>query len=151
MVAPLPARDGEPMLRIADSFAVAVYPFVAGESFDGDSFTPQHCRAVLALLVAVHTAPPRVRDRALPDDFNIQFRDTLTAALDTGEPGVGPCAQPTADLLTVHAPGVRNAWPDRRLPDPLPRTHGSTTADDEETWNNLRQSVTTVAGFVAPT
>jgi spectinomycin phosphotransferase len=69
VVAPLPARDGEPLTPLGDSFAVAVYPFVAGESFDWGTYTPEHRRAVLDLLVAVHTAPPEVRGRARPDDY----------------------------------------------------------------------------------
>jgi spectinomycin phosphotransferase/16S rRNA (guanine(1405)-N(7))-methyltransferase len=109
VVAPLPARDGEPLSRLAGCFAVAVYPFVAGESFGWDNFTPEHRRAVLDLLVAVHTAPSPVRGRALPDGYTIQFRDTVTAALDGGYAGPGPFAQPAAALLRAHAPGVRRA------------------------------------------
>ena len=112
VVAPLPARDGEPLTPLAGSFAVAVYPFVAGESFDWGSYTPEHRRAVLDLLVAVHTAPPQVRDHARPDDYAIPFRDTVTAVLDgsdSGDPGLGPYARPAAELLTAHAPGLRRA------------------------------------------
>jgi spectinomycin phosphotransferase/16S rRNA (guanine(1405)-N(7))-methyltransferase len=112
VVAPLPARDGGPLTLLAGSFAVAVYPFVAGESFDWGNYTPEHCRAVLDLLVAVHTAPPEVHGRALPDDYAIAFRDTVTAALDgsdKGDPGLGPYARPAAELLTAYAPGVRRA------------------------------------------
>jgi hypothetical protein len=55
VVAPLPSRDGEPLAPLGDSFAMAVYPFVPGENCD---CSPEHRRAVLDLLVAVHTAPP---------------------------------------------------------------------------------------------
>jgi spectinomycin phosphotransferase len=112
VVAPLPTRDGEPLTRLADCFAVAVYPFVVGESFDWDNYTPEHRRAVLDLLVAVHTAPPEVRDHALPDDYAVPFRDTLLAALDGGDggdPRLGPYARPGAELLAAHAAGIRRA------------------------------------------
>jgi len=112
VVAPLPSRDGEPLAQLGDCFAVAVYPFVVGESFDWDNDTPEHRRAVLDLLVAVHAAPPEVRDHALPDDYVIPFRDTVTAALngsDRGDPALGPYARPASELLTAHASGVRRA------------------------------------------
>jgi spectinomycin phosphotransferase/16S rRNA (guanine(1405)-N(7))-methyltransferase len=112
VVAPLLSRDGEPLTPLAGFFAVAVYPFVAGESFDWGNYNAEHRRAVLGLLVAVHTAPPEVRARALPDDYVIPFRDAVTAALDgidRGDPGLGPYARPAAALLTTHTPGVRRA------------------------------------------
>jgi aminoglycoside phosphotransferase (APT) family kinase protein len=106
VVAPLPARNGETAIRLGDPFAVAVYPLVAGESLDWDSFTPSNRLALLDLLVAVHTAPPEVRDRALPDDYAIQLRELITATVD---PGTGPYAQPAADLLAEHGPAVSQA------------------------------------------
>jgi spectinomycin phosphotransferase/16S rRNA (guanine(1405)-N(7))-methyltransferase len=112
VVAPLPARDGEPLTLLEGSFAVALYPFVAGESFDWGTYTPEHRGAVLDLLVAVHTAPPQVCGRALPDDYAIPFRDIVTAVLDgsdTGDRRLGPFARPATELLTPHAPAVRRA------------------------------------------
>jgi hypothetical protein len=112
VVAPLPARDGEPLTNLAGSFAVAVYPFMAGESFEWGDYTPAQRRAVLDLLIAVHTAPPEVRDHARTDDYTIPFRDTITTALDggdPGDPGLGPYARPAAELLTANASGVRGA------------------------------------------
>jgi len=107
VVAPLPSRDGEPLSLLAGFFAVAVYPFMAG--FGGAGDTPAHRRALLELLVAVHTAPPQVRDQARPDDYAIPFRDAVTAALDGSDPGLGPYARPAAELITAHAPGLRRA------------------------------------------
>jgi len=115
VVAPMPARDGEPLTPLGDSFAVAVYPFVAGDSFDWDNYTAEHRQAVLDLLVAVHTAPPAVRGRALLDDYAIPFRDAVTATLDGSNPGLGPYATPAAELLidwdtTLVAPPERDLW-----------------------------------------
>jgi hypothetical protein len=112
VVAPLPSGDGEPLARLAGAFAVAVYPFVAGESFDWDDYSSEHRRAVLDLVVSVHTAPPQVRGRALPDDYAIPFRDTVAATLDRddgADPGLGPYARPAAALLAAHASGVGHA------------------------------------------
>lgn len=110
VVAPLPAGDGEPLSPLADDFAVAVYPFVTGESFDWDSDDPQHRFAVLELLLAVHSAPPEVGDGALTEDYAIAFRDVVTMALDGHHPPpTGPYAEPAAELLAAHADGVRRA------------------------------------------
>jgi spectinomycin phosphotransferase/16S rRNA (guanine(1405)-N(7))-methyltransferase len=69
-------------------------------------------RAVLDLLVSVHSASPEVCSHALTDDYVIPFRDIVTAALDgrdSGDPELGPYARPAVDLLTAHAAGVRRA------------------------------------------
>jgi spectinomycin phosphotransferase len=111
VVAPLPTHDGEPLVRLGDCFTASVYPFVDGESFDWDNYTLEHRHAVLDLLIAVHTAPPQVRDQALIDDYAIPFRDVATAVLTDGhgEPDLGPYARPTVELLTTHAVGVHQA------------------------------------------
>jgi len=111
VVAPLPAHNGEPLIPLADCFTVSVYPFVDGESYDWDNYTLEHRRAVLDLLIAVHTAPPQVRDQARPDDYAIPFRDAVTTVLTDGrgDPARGPYARPAAELLTAHAAGVRQA------------------------------------------
>ncbi len=111
VVAPLPAHDGGPLMLLADCFTVSIYPFVDGESFDGDDCTLEHRRAVLDLLIAVHSSPSHVRDQALPDDYAIPLRDAVTAAL-TGahiDAGLGPYARPAAELLTAHADRVSQA------------------------------------------
>lgn len=113
VVAPLPACDGEPLTRLGESFAIAVYPFVTGASFDWGSYTPEHRLAVLDLVVAVHAAPAAVRRRALVDDYAVPFRDAVFAALDgvdLGDAGLGPHARPATDLLLAHATGVRRAF-----------------------------------------
>ena len=65
VVAPVPARDGEPLARVDDRFGVSVYPFVGGQSFDwGEFSSPAHRLSVLGLLVDTHTAPPAQPTRA---------------------------------------------------------------------------------------
>jgi spectinomycin phosphotransferase/16S rRNA (guanine(1405)-N(7))-methyltransferase len=95
VVAPIPSRDGEPLTRLGH-FAVAVYPFVAGERAD----------VTLDLLLAVHTAPPEVRDRALRDDYALPFRDALFGGRDRE---TGPYAGLVIDLLAVYADTLRRA------------------------------------------
>ena len=109
VVAPLPMHDGEPLTRLAESFTVAVYPFVEGESFDWDNYTSQHRRAILDLVLAVHTAPAPAREGALLDDYVIPFRDNLATVLESShslDAGLGPYARATHDLLMAHSPRV---------------------------------------------
>ena len=106
VVAPVPARDGEPLTRVNDRFGVAVYPFADGQSFDGGEFSsPAHRLSVLGLLVNTHTAPPAASRRALADDFAVPYRDELEAACaPAGEVAdCGPYARPVSLLARQHA------------------------------------------------
>jgi spectinomycin phosphotransferase/16S rRNA (guanine(1405)-N(7))-methyltransferase len=116
VVAPVPARDGAPLTLVSGRFAVAVYPFVSGQSFTwGEFSSPEHRPGVLALLAAVHTAPAAASRRALADDFAVPHRAGLEAALGParetagcGPPaGSGPYARPAALLLRQNAAPVR--------------------------------------------
>jgi spectinomycin phosphotransferase/16S rRNA (guanine(1405)-N(7))-methyltransferase len=95
------------VVRVGDRFALAVYPFVVGESFEWGAFSsPEHRVAVLELMVTLHSAP--VPAAAPVDRFAIPQRDDLVAALD-GMPSTedGPYAARAAHLLTRHAAPIR--------------------------------------------
>ncbi|MBO0772511.1 MAG: aminoglycoside phosphotransferase family protein, partial [Actinobacteria bacterium] len=100
--------------------------FVEGASFGwGEFSSPEHRRAVLRMLVAVHTAPASAAWHGLADDFTLQCRaeleaacrpDGQTAGPDTtvagtagpdtpdGEAaGPGPYARPLAALIRRHS------------------------------------------------
>jgi spectinomycin phosphotransferase len=112
VVAPVPTGDGEPVAPAGEGFAVAVYPFLEGQTFGwGDFSTPGHLGAVLELVVATHTAPAVARRHALADDFSVAHRDELEAALDgADDPGdCGPYARPAAALVTRNAAAIRAA------------------------------------------
>jgi hypothetical protein len=110
VVAPVPALDGEPVVRANDQFGVALYPFADGQSFTWGEFpTPAHRLAVLGLVIAVHAAPAAAGRHALADDFAVPHRDELEAALAASDAGqeCGPYARPVALLLAEHAKAVR--------------------------------------------
>jgi spectinomycin phosphotransferase/16S rRNA (guanine(1405)-N(7))-methyltransferase len=98
------------LARVSSQFAVAVYPFVDGQSFEWAEFSsPAHRMAVLDLVAATHTAPPAARRRALADDFRVPHRDQLEAACGPGgdAPARGPYARPAARLIQQHAAPIR--------------------------------------------
>jgi spectinomycin phosphotransferase/16S rRNA (guanine(1405)-N(7))-methyltransferase len=109
VVAPVPARDGEPLALVQDSFGVAVYPFVRGQSFEWGAFSsPEHRLGVLGHLVVLHTAPASARRHALPDDFAVPHRGELETACDGGDAAdCGPYARPASLLLRRNAAPVR--------------------------------------------
>jgi spectinomycin phosphotransferase len=109
VVAPVPARDGAPLARLGDRFAVAAYPFLDGRSFGGDERPPGYQHATLAMLVRTHAAGGAARRRARRDRFAVPRRRDLEAALDpaAGTPGRGPYAQPAARLAQAAAPLLR--------------------------------------------
>jgi aminoglycoside phosphotransferase (APT) family kinase protein len=130
VVAPVPGGDGDPVARIGDRFAVALYPFVAGASFAWGPFSsPEHRDAVLDLIVTVHTGP--IPDGAPVDDFAVPHRDDLSAALD-GTPSTedGPYAERVARLVASHADSIRrlvaryDELVDRADPSRAVLTHG---------------------------
>ncbi len=138
VVAPVLTRDGEPLVRLDDRLAVAVYPFVDGQSFTwGELITPALRRGMLDLIVGVHTAPAAARRHAAADDFMVLHRDELELALGSGHDaadvaGCGPYARPTARLVAENAAGLRRtlarydalAAAARSRPSGLVLTHG---------------------------
>lgn len=108
-VAPLPARGGEPLVRVAGDFAVALYPHLDGQSFGWGEYTaPGHREAVLEMVIAVHSAPATTRRDARRDDFTVPHLDGLHAALSGDTPDCGPYAHRAVRLLTAHAKPVRD-------------------------------------------
>ena len=105
VVAPVTTAGGQPIIRLTDRYAAAVYPLIEGESFGFGKYADEtHRDAVRNMLVAVHAAPDAVRLRAAEDDLDVPHRDALAAALDgAGVPDCGPYARPAAELIARHA------------------------------------------------
>jgi Phosphotransferase enzyme family len=109
VLGPVLDHDGEPVTRVSGRFAVAVYPFVDGQSFTWGEFAPGQRLAMLTLVTGVHTAPAAARRRALTDDFTVPYRAGLEAALDpaVAVPGAGPYASTLTLLLRQNAAAIR--------------------------------------------
>ena len=108
VLAPLPLAGGGPAARLGELFAVAVYPFVQGESFTWGQWAPGQRARMAEMLAAVHAAPAGARRHALADEFAIPFRDELeTGCEGRGISDRGPYALPLARLLAKHAAAIR--------------------------------------------
>jgi len=130
VVAPVPAKEGDPVVRLGGSFGLTLAEFVAGRSFDwGEYASAAHRQAVLDIVVAVHATGVR----AMVDDYAVPHRDELEAALCGDDPGAcGPYAQESTQLLVTYAAPVRRLLGQydmlvaraRALPDRAVLTHG---------------------------
>lgn len=112
VVAPVDTPSGELVHNITDRFAVAVYPYISGESGEwGSSRTQEDRLAVLDLIVSVHRVSDPTCRHALVDDFDITNRDELIAALAdlSGRSDTGPFGEPTRMLLARHAGDIERA------------------------------------------
>jgi spectinomycin phosphotransferase/16S rRNA (guanine(1405)-N(7))-methyltransferase len=109
VLGPVLTHDREPVAPVTERFAIAVYPFVDGQSFSWGEFAPGQRRAVLALVTGVHTAPAGARRRALTDDFAVPCRAELEAACDLAAaiPGGGPYASRVTLLLRQNAAAIQ--------------------------------------------
>jgi hypothetical protein len=135
VIAPIPTPAGEPLVLTDRRMGVALYPYVAGESFSwGDFSTPAHRRGILDLVIALHTAPAGARRHAMAEDFAVPHRDELELAIDGNGVGWegGPYASLAAALLAENAAKIRRllaryddlAQQGRRRPGHMVLTHG---------------------------
>jgi spectinomycin phosphotransferase/16S rRNA (guanine(1405)-N(7))-methyltransferase len=157
VVAPVPTAGGEPLVRLTDRYAAAMYPMVDGQSFEFGGFADaEHRDAVQKMVVAVHRAPESVRRRAAEDDFAVPHRDALDAAVRGVEPpACGPYAAQTAGLVADDADRIERllarydelaARADRRravLTHGEP--HGANTLRTADGWRLIDWDTTLVA------
>jgi spectinomycin phosphotransferase/16S rRNA (guanine(1405)-N(7))-methyltransferase len=112
VVAPLLTRSGRVVQPVGTRFALAVYPDAEGEPHGWGAYPARDERlAVLELLVALHGAPPPLRDRACREDFVVAQRGELLAglaALDAPWTG-GPFSERARQALATQAGAVTNA------------------------------------------
>jgi spectinomycin phosphotransferase len=109
VVAPTAARDGETVLRVAPRYALALFPFVDGESSEwGRHESPEERAALVALLAELHEATPAVASVAHSVGLELPGRQLLEAALRElkGPWTGGPFSEPAREALASHASDV---------------------------------------------
>lgn len=108
--APVPSRDGRPLTRLEERFALSAYPYVTGESFTwGEFSSAAHRMAVTGFIAAIHSAPEAAGSRALTDDLTIACRDALAYMLGTeNAESTGPYSEPARTLIKASEPMLRS-------------------------------------------
>lgn len=110
VVAPVPSSRGATVERLGERYALAVYPYVDGQTGPWGRYEGREDRlAVIERLVEIHSAPHP--DSTLVDGFDIPSRDALEFALGvTSEPWEGgPFSERARSLLALHGPAVGGA------------------------------------------
>ena len=87
-MAPVAARDGEPLRRLSGRYAVSVFPFLAPPFLPFGPYPDERLRGqALALIAALHQSTPAVRGLAPVHVPGFTGRDELDAfLLDPGRP-----------------------------------------------------------------
>ena len=111
VLAPVPAGNGAPLVRLTDGYALAVYPLVEGSS---GAFGPHPAAdrdAVLGLLDRLHRATPAVAGIAPRAELRLPGRRGLVAALaELDRPWrAGPLSEPARRLVAARA-GLVERW-----------------------------------------
>jgi spectinomycin phosphotransferase/16S rRNA (guanine(1405)-N(7))-methyltransferase len=108
VVSPIPTREGAVVRQISTRFALALYPFVDGQSRSGGYQSASDRLAVLDLIVNLHSSPDALTRDTSVDDYVVAHRDELTRALDetAGQWDHGPYSERARVLLAWHAPEV---------------------------------------------
>lgn len=109
VVAPVAAHDGEVVLALHESYALALYPEVRGETFGWGPFEDEaHRAAVVDRLVALHTMDG-CREAVQTDDLSVPLAAELRRVLD--DPGTawgaGPFGPEAWQLVVDHAQALR--------------------------------------------
>ncbi|MFC3744070.1 phosphotransferase enzyme family protein [Paractinoplanes deccanensis] len=102
VVAPVPTGDGAVVRRLADRYALSVYPLLAGTAGSFGPHRDEDRDAVLDLLIRLHATRAASAPRA---DLVLPGRDQLHAG-PRGPWAGGPYAEPARRLLAEHAGSV---------------------------------------------
>lgn len=108
VLAPAAAGDGAPLVRLSESYSVAVFPFTDAVSLPFGEHPPENVPDVLHALGRLHATSVDVE---LPraDPLGVPHRAELLDALDDVDRAwaSGPFAEATRALLAEHGPRVR--------------------------------------------
>ncbi len=115
VVAPVRCTNGSTILRLADQYSIAVFPFVEGRAGAwGDPLTEPDRGALLRQLATLHKATAITKVRIAQRPLDLPERRYITAALDElDRPWKGgPLSEPARHALTAHARQVTE-WLDQ--------------------------------------
>jgi spectinomycin phosphotransferase/16S rRNA (guanine(1405)-N(7))-methyltransferase len=111
VLAPVLGIDDQPLVHIDSRFAVALYPYLEGQSFAWGDFTmPTHRSCVLDLIVELHAFKLPTGCSVLTDEYEIPYRDELELSLrpDDAARECGPYAAPTSALVAGNRSSIEH-------------------------------------------
>ena len=132
VVAPMSTKAGDPLISF-NGYAVALFPFVEGQSFSfEESFGPADQERVLELVVALHSVPLAAIQPPATDAFVVRGLDQLGRSTGADARSIGPHAAVVSRLLIDHEAEIRRLMARyqalvaryRSDPGPLVVTHG---------------------------
>jgi spectinomycin phosphotransferase/16S rRNA (guanine(1405)-N(7))-methyltransferase len=132
VVAPLATRAGEPLFPFG-RFAVALYPFIEGQSFSFEEpLDPADRDQVLALVAALHRVPIAAIRPPATEDFAVPWLDQLDRPTLGRAPSSGPHGAAASRLLIGKETEIRRVIARYRTlvalyladPGPVAITHG---------------------------
>jgi spectinomycin phosphotransferase len=160
VVAPVPARDGSVVRRVAEQFALSLYPYIEGRTLRGEYRLASDRLAVLEMIVVVHGSHDAVTRNSYVDDFTLTNHDELLHALDdlAAQWDGGPFSERSRVLLSRHATGVARlldaydtlAAQAREHPDRMVLTHGEPHVENVMITGNGRMLIDWDTAMVAP-
>jgi spectinomycin phosphotransferase len=110
VVAPLPDARSEVLVRLSERYALAVYPYLEGDSYAfGEQLPDVQQRQLLELLVRLHAATPSVAGMANVAHVEVGERAALEKALDERDVAWtgGPFAEDARSRISASVPWVR--------------------------------------------
>ncbi len=134
VVAPIPTMADDPFVQF-NGYAIALYPFIEGQSFSSEeSFGEVQRDRILELVVALHNVPVAAIRAPVPDDFVVPWLDRLDRSVHQGKEGgsTGPYAASASQFLIDNEAGIRRLRTRYRTlvaqyssdPGPVVVTHG---------------------------
>ena len=108
VVAPILAGGGDTVRRVGPRYAIALFPFVAGQAGEFDRYETAERAAILTMLAELHQATPGAASVARTIDLSLPGRGELESALQALDQtwSGGPFSEPARQTLARHASDV---------------------------------------------
>jgi hypothetical protein len=108
VLAPLLAGGGDTVRRVGPRYAIALFPFVAGQAGEFDRYETAERAAILTMLADLHQATPVAASVARTVDLTLPGRSELESALQALNQtwSGGPLSEPARQTLAPHASEV---------------------------------------------
>jgi len=109
VVAPVPCQDGDVMHVIDGRYALAVYPWISGDSYEwGDDLDRSWMSAIVDRLAELHSASTDQFAGTAVEDFELTGTRLIVPSSVEDWPDAGPLSRPGCQLLVLHREATLN-------------------------------------------